>query len=301
MRVVIGLIRLLRLKHWIKNFLVFVPPFFLGVLFQKDNIILGALSFVSFSCIASAVYVVNDIKDCERDRQHPTKRIRPIAHGDVPVAIAWVLFACLVLCGLAPSVLSKMPICSSVVVIAYLVVNVCYSFGLKNIPIVEIFILASGFVFRIFYGGFFVGVPVSSWLFLCVFSGAVFLALGKRRNEKIKMVSGGETRPVLQAYGMRFLDSSYYLFCTMTVVFYSLWTISRTDQHAVGKLAFTIPFLFFIIVRYNLIVDSEESDGDPVPVLLKDHWLTVSVLAFVAINFVVVYLGQYLPRMTYQL
>ena len=293
-------LRLCRLEHWVKNLLVFLPPFFLGVMFQDANLRAAAPAFLSFSLVASAVYILNDINDRDNDRQHPAKRNRPIASGAVGVAPALLLAAALSLAGFGMLHWTHSRIWGAIVLAMYLLCNVAYSIGFKNTPLVDIFLLASGFVFRIFYGGFYFGIEISSWLFLCVFSSALYFACGKRKNEIARMGDAASgSRTVLRFYTQKFLDAHYYMFCGLAILFYCLWTITRTDQHAVGKLALAIPVMVFILARYNYIVESEDCDGDPVPVLLHDKWLILATLSFIVLNFVVLYFGAYLPRVRY--
>lgn len=293
------MLKLCRIEHWVKNALVFLPPFFLGVMFHREMMLAAVPAFLSFSLVASAVYVFNDLVDRERDRAHPTKCGRPIASGAVSTAAAVGLIAFLCVAGFAMLVWAHSPVCVAVVLALYLLVNVAYSVRFKNTPLVDIFLLASGFVFRIFHGGFFFGVEISSWLFLCIFSAALYFACGKRKNEIARMGADGASRTVLKFYTKKFLDAHYYMFCGLSILFYCLWTVTRTDQHAVGKLALTIPVMVFILVRYNYVIESDESDGDPVPVLLHDKWLILATLGFGVLNLVILYFGQYLPRVQY--
>ena len=296
---VIPYVRLCRLEHWVKNVLVFLPPFFLGVMFDGESLRAAAPAFLSFSLVSSAVYILNDMNDRERDRLHPVKRSRPLACGAAAARPAALLAAALAACGASMLALAHSPIWAAAVLAMYVLFNVAYSVRFKNTPLVDIFLLASGFVFRIFYGGFFFGIEISSWLFLCVFSGALYFACGKRRNEISRVGADAGSRKVLELYSRKFLDAHYYMFCGLSILFYCLWTITATDQHAVGKLALTIPVMVFILVRYNFIAESDECDGDPVPVLLHDKWLVLATLAFAALNLVVLYFGAYLPRVRY--
>lgn len=292
-------LRLCRLEHWIKNLLVVLPPFFLGVVFERDIFIRLLPAFLSFSFAASSIYIINDIADSERDRLHPVKQSRPIASGAVTPRSAAILAAMLAAASFVACPFAHSPFWAAFVIAFYIATNVAYSLRFKETPLVDIFILASGFVFRIFYGGFYFGTEISSWMFLCVFSGALYFACGKRRAELLRLGSNTQSRSVLRSYTSRFLDAHYYMFCALAILFYCLWTITRTDQRAVGKLALTIPVMFFIVARYNLLIEKGGTEGDPVPVLLHDKWLIASLVLFVALNFVVLYLGEYLPRVTY--
>ncbi len=293
------IVKLARVEHWIKNFLVFLPPFFLGVAFKPGIAVLLAPAFLSFSFAASAVYALNDVFDREKDRSHPVKKSRPVASGSVSAGSAVLLAAVLAAAAFATSLLAHAPAMTTVVLAAYLASNIAYSAHFKNTPLIDIFLLASGFVFRIFYGGFFFGVEVSSWLFLCIFSGALYFACGKRKKELSRSGGGSQSRSVLKFYTQKFLDAHYYAFFTLAILFYCLWTVTRTDQHAVGKLALTIPVLIFILARYNYLLETDKSDGDPVPALLHDAWLLTAAAAFVVMNFVILYFGAWLPRVRY--
>ena len=299
MNKVIAILKVCRIEHWVKNVLVFLPPFFLGEMFYQDVLLKAVPAFVSFSLVASAVYVINDLLDCDRDKEHPTKCFRPIASGDVSVWGAVSLCVVLITLGFGLSIWAHSFVLADVILAMYLSANLAYSIRFKNTPLVDIFLLASGFVFRIFYGGFYFGVEISSWLFLCIFSGALYFACGKRKNELARLGANTETRSVLRQYSSKFLDAHYYMFCGLSILFYCLWTITRTDQRAVGKLALTIPVMVFILARYNFIVESDKSDGDPVPVLLHDKWLILASISFVILNLVVLYFGGYLPRVRY--
>ena len=292
-------LRLCRFDHWVKNVLVFTPPFFLGVMFDGAMLRAAVPAFLSFSFVASAVYVVNDVLDRERDRQHPEKCGRPVASGAVSVPTACALAVALCVVAFALCAMAHARVFAVVVLAMYLVCNVAYSAALKNVPLLDIFLLASGFVFRIFFGGFYFGVEISSWLFLCIFSAALYFACGKRRNELLRVGAETGSRDVLKFYTPKFLDAHYYMFCALSILFYCLWTVNRTDQHAVGKLALTIPVLVFILVRYNYVIESGDSDGDPVPVLLHDKWLVLATLLFAVLNFAILYFGGMLPRVRY--
>lgn len=296
---VVTIVRLLRVEHWIKNLLVLFPAFFVNRIFDVDVCWLTMPALLSFSFAASAIYIVNDIFDVEKDRKHPVKCSRPIASGAIGVGTASAITVGLILTGFAFSLWAHRIIWADLTLGGYLVANIAYSTRLKHNEIVDVFVLASGFVFRIFYGGFYFGIPISSWLFLCVFSGALFFAFGKRRGELRRYGQDSQSRPVLAKYNERFLDAHYYLCCALMILFYCLWTITRTDQHSVGKLALTIPVMFFMVFRYNLVVEKGGCDADPVSTFLNDKWLLLGAGCFLAMNFVVLYLGQYLPKVYY--
>ena len=172
--------------------------------------------------------------------------------------------------------------------ILYLVLNILYSFGLKNVPIVDIVILASGFIIRIVYGAVITQIEISNWMYLTVMSGAFYLGLGKRRNEVIKQ--GDKARKVLKKYNKEFLDKYMYVCLTLSIVFYGLWTIDGKNLVRFGNnyMIWTIPLLMIILMKYSLIIEGD-SYGDPVDIILKDKFLLSLILLFAIIIILLLY------------
>ena len=258
-------LKLIRLKHYIKNILLFVPLFFAHKM-TKGLMMKEIIAFFSFSFMASTIYIINDIKDVNKDRLHPTKRNRPIASGDISVFKAIVIAFVMGLLSLLLNYFTDSSSKSYLILILYFILNIGYSFRLKHEPIFDIFLLASFYILRLYYGGVVVDVNISDWLFLTVMSASFFLTFGKRRNELMR--SSDKTRSVLKYYNKDFLDKFMYLSLTLTLVFYSIWTIEQEKKY----LIISIPILFAIFFKYALNVEGE-SDGDPIEVLLKDKLL----------------------------
>ncbi len=273
--------KLLRIKHYIKNVLVTAPLVFSQQLFNSTELICRIiLAFVCFSLISSSVYIINDIMDRHQDAKHPVKCQRPIANGTISVISASVIAIILFIIAIISSL--YLSISALTILVIYYALNLAYCIKLKHIPVIEVAILASGFVFRILYGGYATGVEVSSWLYLTVLSGSFYLGLGKRRNE-LERFSGDKTRKVLSSYNSRFLDRNMYMFMAATICFYSLWAMGQ------GKWAtYSIPIVMIASMRYSLLVEGS-SDGDPVDVILKDKML----LSLVAIYSVYILLAIY--------
>lgn len=272
--------RLLRMKHYIKNFLIFIPMFFGGSLFNQEKLFRAALGFVCFSLLSSAVYILNDYKDREKDRNHPTKRNRPLASGSISegTAIAMMII-CLILVVLISVFLKTGK--GAACLLLYYALNVAYSMELKNRPIIDIVILASGFVIRVFYGGYITDVQVSKWLYLVVATGSLYMGLGKRRNE---FNGRTNTRAVLKYYNEAFLDKNMYVCVAVANVFYALWTLDLPNS----QIIWTVPLFMIILMRYSL--DTErESDGDPVEVILRDKVLIALVAAYALYIFALLY------------
>ena len=280
----------MRVHHYIKNLLVYVALACSGKIFEADKLIPATLIFVSFCFTSSIVYIINDIKDVEKDRNHPTKCKRPIAAGNISIGLAVctcvVLFVVAVVCCVA----SKSLI-ASILLLLYLCLNIAYSMGLKNVPILDVAILVSGFLFRLICGAVAANIVVSNWLYLTVISLAFYLALGKRRNELKK--TAGNTRSVLKKYPESFLDKNMYLFLALAIVFYALWSVDPVTIGFYGLaakgLVWTVPFLCLITLRYSLDVEGD-SDGDPIEVVIHDVPLMLLCLVYEICMFSLLYI-----------
>lgn len=283
-------IKLARPHHWIKNLLVLLPLMCSGQMLQWERLRHGLWAFLAFSLLASAIYCINDIRDREKDRLNPSKCHRPIASGaiGVPQALIYcgVLLALALVCGYLAAGSSPL---AWLWLGAYYLLNLGYSLGLKNLPLVDIAILVSGFLLRMLYGGAVTGIELSKWLCLTVIAMSFYLGLGKRRGERI----GGkaESRAVLKFYSESFLDKNMYMCVALTVMFYALWTVDALTVARVGSeaLIWTVPLVILICMKYSLDVEGE-SDGDPVEVLLHDKLLLFMGLALALIIFLVIYL-----------
>ena len=282
-------IKLMRVHHYIKNFLVFAALVCSGQLFDGEKLLAGALGFGAFCMISSVIYVINDIRDVEKDRLHPTKCKRPIASGAVSVKQGWILAVGLFVLSMAMNALEFHPV-STALLLLYFVLNLAYSFGLKNVPMVDVTILVSGFLIRILYGAFITGITISNWLYLTVIALAFYFSLGKRRNE-LKHMKDGQTRKVLQYYPIAFLDKSMYMCLTLAIAFYSLWSMAERTIALYNNeyLVFTVPIVMLIVMKYSLAVEGE-SDGDPVEVLVHDKVLLGLVGVYLLAMFCILYL-----------
>ena len=266
--------RAMRVHHYIKNFLILVPLVCSGQFFTAGKFIPCLLGFFSFCFLTSAIYIVNDIHDLEEDRHHPTKCHRPIASGSISVAAAKRLFFLLLAAAVVLDVFATRNWRAHALFFLYFILNVGYSFGLKQIPLLDIAILASGYLLRVLYGADVSGIQVSSWLYLTVITAAMFFALGKRRNELARMQQTQPTRKVLLSYSVDFLDKNMYLCLALTNTFYALWSMDAATTELYGKhsLVWTVPIILLIFMRYNMDIDGD-TDGDPVEVLLHDKFL----------------------------
>ena len=283
-------IKLFRVKHYIKNVLLYIPIFFDGNIF--NSLFFGKLflGFMAFCSISSAVYILNDLKDMEQDQKHPVKKNRPIASGKISKIKAIIIC---IICILGAVFFVKMACRGYSVgllyIVGYFALNVLYSGGLKNIPLVDIIILASGFVIRVFYGAFLADITVSGWLYLVIITGALYMGLGKRRNElgKYKTASNGtKTRKVLDYYSYAFLDKNMYVCVALVNVFYALWVMELSDL----RVRWTIPLFIVILMKYSLSIECEDAEGDPVEVIIRDKGLLALIIIYCISLFGFIYL-----------
>ena len=282
-------LKLMRVHHYLKNVLIFLPLVFSQNLFNFNLLSKTIFGFCSFSILSSIVYVINDIQDVEKDRQHSTKCKRPIASGAVSIKEAYILSIAIAVVGITLNYLAcGFNIEAWLFVIMYLGFNFAYSMGLKNRPIIDITILVSGFLFRVLYGSAITSIVVSNWLYLTVIAMSFYLGLGKRRNELKN--EGSKSRKVLKYYNHDFLDKNMYMCLGLTIVFYSLWCVDSATiaRYPNKNLVWTVPLVMIICMKYSLNVEGE-SDGDPVSVLLKDKILIGLTLLYIIIVLLIIY------------
>lgn len=266
----------MRPKHYLKNVLIFVPLVFSGLLFTDDYLLRTIYSFAAFCMVASAVYIFNDIVDREYDQKHPTKKNRPIASGKISVRGAIMLFVALLGVATFFQSLAGFTVAGVGLLAFYLAINIGYSLGLKNWPIIDVAIIALGFVVRVLYGGYSVGIEISMWLYLAILAVSFYLGLGKRRNE-IRQ-NGTETRKVNKFYNPEFLDKNMYVCLGLAIVYYSLWAIDPSQKH--DYMYLTIPVVLMLTMAYSLAVESTKSEGDPVNVILSNKPLILLALLY---------------------
>lgn len=282
--------KLIRPNHYIKNILVLFPVFFAGFFFKPEFILIYLPGFLSFCFASSAIYVYNDIADIENDRNHPLKKNRPLASGRVSIKKAQVLGVVMLSFSIFFNFLASKNanILSMVFLSFYIGIFLFYSFKGKNIPIIDISIIAFGFIIRLVYGGIITSVNISGWLYLTIVSISFYFALGKRRNELLK--SSQVSRPVLKFYSKDFLDKNMYLCLALSIVFYSLWTVDPITINKVGgtHLFWTVPFVIIISMKYNHILESD-SFGDPVDIFTHSKLLQLLIAVYAITVIVILY------------
>ncbi len=274
-------IRLLRARQWVKNGFVVMPLLLTPDMLSVAGLASVAAAFLCFSAAASAGYIVNDWADREADRQHPEKRHRPLASGEVGVAEAVVLMVLLLVAALVGAVLLSPTI--FVIIAGYIVLNLAYSFALKHVSIIDIITIAVGFVLRIEVGAAAIEVRPSVWIIVCTGLLALFLALAKRRDDLVRALDG-EHRPSLEGYNKAFIDVAIAILLAATFVSYVIYTTDAQVMARLGseRLYLTIPFVLAGILRYLQITLVEERSGSPTAIVLADRFTVLVVLGWLA-------------------
>ena len=285
-------LKLIRVKHWLKNGLVFLPLFFSLNILNIPLLINCIIAFFIFSTTSSIVYIFNDMNDIEKDKNHPVKKLRPLASGAISVknaSITMIVIAIIDIILMSILYLDTSNILIFIIPTIYLILNILYSKGLKNIPVLDVVILVSGFVFRVLYGGIVTDITVSKYLYLMIIFGAFFLGFGKRRNEIIK--SGNNSRKVLELYNKEFLDKNMYVSYGLAIVSYTLWCVDPVTISRIGNdyIFWTIPVLMIILQLYSLNIE-EDSHGDPMEVILSDKKLLFTSLIYVILLIAIIYI-----------
>ncbi|MBW0115004.1 decaprenyl-phosphate phosphoribosyltransferase [Pseudonocardia sp. KRD-169] len=286
--VVRGVLKTMRPRQWVKNVLVLAAPFAAGDLLQPGIGLQLVVAFVAFSLAASGIYLVNDAKDIEADRAHPTKRNRPIAAGIVPPRLAVAVAVVLLAAAVAISLVAGYQLV--IVLAVYVVVQLSYCFWLKHQPVLDICIVASGFLLRAIAGGAATGIALSQWFLLVAGFGSLFMVAGKRYAEMMLAErTGAKIRKSLESYSASYLRFVWGLSATVLITTYSLWAfeIRETQHNPIWSAISIVPFVVAVL-RYAVDVDNGNG-GEPEEIALGDRVLQVLALAWIASLTVAVY------------
>lgn len=303
-----------RPRQWLKNLAIFAPLVFEGEFFNPFKFWFVVLGFVIFSIVTSAIYLINDVIDKDKDRSHPFKSSRPIAAGLISekaafaVAIAALIFAILAA--------NKISFFFTVAIISYIALQVIYSVFLRSMILLDVMAIASGFLLRVYAGAVLIDAHVTIWFILTVASLALFLAVGKRRSERTLLVGSGKsmgTRSILLHYPESLLDSLTVMFATASWFSYTMFTFLQPPPQASPQvltlfgdylpptflaskwLMITVPFVIYGVMRYLYVIHEKKEGESPERVLLSDTPLLISVLSWIMLVFVIIYGSEFLP------
>ena len=286
-------IRIVRPRQWVKNFFVFIPLFFGGQMSNMALLLDALTTFIAFSLAASSIYCLNDIVDVEADRQHPVKCHRPIASGQVSVSAAYALMAIMLILSMTVCPMLKgRSMAVGAVVLGYWIMNIAYCVWLKNFAIIDVCLIAFGFVLRILAGGLATGIEPSNWLVLMTFLLTLFLSFAKRRDDVLRMEATGKPpRKNTIRYNLTFINQAITISASITLVCYIMYTVSpevtaRFNSHYIYL---TTIFVLVGLLRYIQIAVVDKQSGDPTKIILRDRFTQLVVLAWMVSFLFIIY------------
>jgi len=276
---------LIRIHHWIKNAYVFAPLFFGGGMKDISKISSVFFAFIFFGCISSAVYIFNDWKDLEADKQHPKKRKRPLANGDIPLSIAWLIMIVFAAISLLGSFFWSVKL--GLVILAYALMNLAYSLFLKRIAILDVTIIALGFLLRVWAGGITSDIVLSHWLIIMIFLLSMFLALAKRRDDLIEIKENHQSTQIRQSqagYNFEFINIVLSIMTAVLLVGYLMYITSPEVIERLDTPYAYFSFLFVLLgmLRYLQLIYVEKNSGNPTATFWKDRFIQINVLLWLA-------------------
>ncbi len=278
------ILQLMRPHQYIKNIFILLPLFFALKITDIHLLTQALLAFIAFSLTASAVYILNDYHDIEADRQHPEKKNRPLASGVISKQQALGIMAILFLAGFA--LMASVSLEAAGILAAYVIMNIAYSLRLKHIAILDITIIAAGFVLRLFVGSAATGIVLSQWIVVMTFLLALFMALAKRRDDVlIYLETGKKMRKVIDGYNLQFLDTAMAIMASVVIVAYTIYTTSPdiTEKFHTHYLYLTALFVILGILRYLQIAFVHLDSGSPTKIVLKDRFMQVTISGWIII------------------
>lgn len=277
-----SLIKLMRPHQYIKNFFIFLPIFFAMKITDTSLLVNAVVAFIAFSLTASAVYILNDYHDIEEDRLHPKKCKRPLASGAISKPQGILLMGLLFILGFG--LMSILSWGAAAILAVYVIMNIAYSFQLKHIAILDVTIIAIGFVLRLFIGSAVTGIHLSMWIVVMTFLLALFMALAKRRDDVlIYLETGKKMRKVVDGYNLRFLDIAMAIMASVVIVSYTIYTTSEIAVERLHSeyLYLTALFVILGVLRYLQITFVLQDSGSPTKIVLKDRFMQLTLLGWV--------------------
>lgn len=289
------ILKIIRPQQWVKNVFVLVPLFFGGSLLDATDITASVITFLAFSFVASSIYCLNDIVDADDDRRHPKKCSRPIASGKVSVPQGYAIMAVMaVLSFCCVATLSQNSLNVGIVIAAYLLLNIAYCLWLKRHAIVDVCVIAFGFVMRLLAGGLATDIPLSNWIVLMTFLLTLFLSFAKRRDDVVMMNETGHApRKNTIRYNLQFINQAITITATMTLVCYIMYTVSPEVEKRIGThyLYLTSVFVLLGILRYLQLTLVDNKSGDPTKTMLHDKFLQAVVALWLLAFLVIIYIA----------
>jgi 4-hydroxybenzoate polyprenyltransferase len=291
--ILVELLKSIRPQQWLKNLFIFAPLIFSENIFHRSMFLQSLLAFVVFCLLSGALYILNDLKDIEEDRLHPIKSKRPLAAGRLKKSQAITAFVVLSFVSLLLAAMVNREFLW--VCLVYFVLQIAYSFALKHVVILDVFIVASGFFLRVIAGAVAIQVQISPWLLICTTLLALFLALSKRRHEILLLDEEAMNhRPILKEYSPYLLDQMISVATASTVIAYCLYTISgeTIEKFGTNKLILTIPFVLYGIFRYLYLIHQKAEGGTPETLILKDRPLLFDIFLWIITAALIIYFGK---------
>ncbi len=288
---IIEVVKSLRVKQWIKNFFLFAPLIFSENVFDIRLLSKTIFAFILFCILSGAAYILNDLQDLDQDKLHPRKSKRPLASGRLGKKPAFLAFLFLAALGIAGGYLINFRFFTALWV--YFIIQVAYSCWLKHVVILDVLLVAIGFLIRVVSGGLAIEVQISPWLLICTFLLALFLALCKRRHELVFLEEEAEIhRPILKEYTPHLLDQMIAVVTASVVISYCLYTISAEtiEKFGTGNLIMTVPFVLYGIFRYLYLVHRKDEGGSPEALIIRDKPLLLAVFLWIVSAMLIIYL-----------
>lgn len=284
----------MRVKHWVKNAFIFLPLFFAGRITELDLLLNAFIIFIAFSLAASSIYILNDWKDIAQDRLHPTKKNRPLASGTINTKPAIIFAMLLLILSFSISIFVLKDFWATIILSIYVLQNTLYTFKLKNISIVDITLIAIGFVLRVFIGGVVTGIDPSQWIILMTFLLALFLALAKRRDG---LMLGGRSlenyRQSLYGYSIQFIDSTLSITAAVVILAYLMYSLSPEITQRLGNYVYLTTFFVILgILQYLKLTQVMNQGGSPVKMLFSNLFLQLIVLGWVCSYIFLIYIAK---------
>ena len=282
---------IIRPKQYIKNIFILLPLFFAGQITNTELLVNALVAFVAFSLSASAVYILNDYKDIKEDRKHPKKKFRPLASGSISKNIALSLMIILLIIGF--TLMATISTKALVILSIYVILNIGYSLKLKRIALLDVTIIAIGFVLRLFVGSFAYEIPLKIWIVIMTFLLALFMALAKRRDDVLIFIkSGSKMRKSIDGYNMQLIDGAMLVMASIVIVSYILYTTSQEiiEKFQSENLYLTTLFVIFGVMRYLQLTIVEKNSGSPTEIILKDTIMQINLVLWISSFVWIIYL-----------